>query len=261
MYDEDALICPLKVTEDIKYTLKYLKDKIPDDFEGERTYNAIISFLICEYERFHDPKRQEERQREIDKKYVTVERWTADVEEYRKKYEEFDKVTNELNDKLQSIEIKLIDAESKVKEQTGTIEGLQNNLSYKNNEISVEKGTVDKLTQLQTQLQKSLNAIHVEYNLLVYKYNKEQHNTNTFFLHRGYLETLYFIGRYLKRHPKKLFTAKEIHDKLQWRDDTPSIIIEDIQYALTLTKYKVLPVRCVNTPDGIAYQYDRRYLH
>jgi len=261
MYDKGALICPIKISEAIKFDLKAFRRKMPEYFEAEKTYSAIIGFLISEYERQHDPDTQAKQQKEIDDKYVTVERWTADVEEYRKKYEEFDNATKDLNDKIQSLEDKVIAAESTVEEQLSTIEGLQNNLSDKNNQISIERATVDKLTQSQTNLQESLKNLQYSDNMLADRYNKHQHNTNMFFFQKDALETLYYIGRYLKRHPKKLFTAEEICDKLQWKDNIPPMIIEDIQYALSLNKYLVLPVRGVNTPNGIAYRYDKRYLH
>jgi len=157
--------------------------------------------------------------------------------------------------RIQSLEDKVIAAESTVDSQLGIIEGLRNNVSHKSNEITVEKATVDKLTQSQTHLQQALNDIHDRYNQLVGKYNKHQHDTDTLFFQKDALGTLYFIGCFLKRHHKRFFTEQEIIDKLIWNERIPPMISDDIKYALSLNAYKVLPVKCVNTPNGVAYLY------
>jgi len=261
MNNEDALICPLKVTEAIKFDLKSFRRKMPDDFEGEHTYNAVIVFLIREYERFHDPKRKVEIQKEIDRKYIPLEDYRDEIKRCRESNQQLKKELEGWNDKLQALEDKGSDAESTVEQQLVTISGLQNNISYKDKEISIEKSSVDKLTEKQTHLQESFNNIQYSYNMLADKYNKFQQEVDDFYYQLKALETLYFIGRYLKRYPKRLFTEEKIYDKLHWKDNIPIMLIEDIRYALSLNRYKVLPVRRVDTPNGIAYQYDKRYLH
>lgn len=248
----------IRTTEKTWKDLKDMCNTLEQKANGvvEVTVSDSIDVLLKDYIWKHSDEYKTQQEVAIKNQYISKQKHETIIEAMEIEYET--EKRNRLPDKPTT---SVKDINLQLEKQIQVNEELQSVVVSKDNELSLLKSEVTNLLKKQAELEQLLKQNREQYNTLVDKHNEHLHNTDTFFFQLDALETLYYIARFLKRYPKRLFTIEEIHDKLRWKQNLPSMIIEDFRYSLVLTKYKVLPIRCVDTRNGESFQYDRRYLH
>lgn len=231
----------------------FSKDVDSPEYRDYMTLCDIIDLAVGEYIQQHDPEFLREKQRLLEKDYVTRKQFEDMYEENRVDYEQDKKTMNFLQDELQrsySLEEHL---NLQLKKQTEINTDQQKTISDRDIEIAGLKNDMSVLVKQKEQLNQSLIESQKKYNDAKEEVDRTCNHYHSYYTDTRNFKTLFIICRFLFRYKKRWFTIAQL-DEIFW-----NLPIDEIKSALELYRYSIFPI--ITSQDGNMFKYDTHCLH
>lgn len=256
----------------INVETKNLLDHIKPEFEYKYpktfiSYNFLIHQLLYSYDKLNeltDPEIIEEQKRELLKDYIHRKHYDELVNEKIQLQNNHNQLVKEHEDLQKTVEIQSEKAKEnlnleKLKNQK-QLDFLNRGLSNKKKEISLLKQKNNESLEKIMNLEPSLKDFQDKFDKCNLEYNNLKDFVDKECITKKSLEIMYYISWFLSRplHKRLMYSILGLQKGLLRINRF--FIYEDIQEALTLTNYKIFPVRH-DQQDGVDYFYfDKKYL-